>query len=199
MFRSSLWRGVCTLQTLALYCFSYICSLADISRLVSWVDSQMSAGPDSTLHAAVRERMRQESSWQSDRIWSELTAAEGCDCRLLQFNREEQQRYQWLTTAVSASAREWCLMDEGTWYRRFHWAAKQKPGGHLIFHCPLCPHCHMNAFKIEKMQRTLVIFVGSWEMCFFLILQIRNTNIWHSAGWESTHRMEKVITHSLML
>lgn len=55
--------------------------------------------------------MRQESLRQSDRIWSELTAAEGWDCRLLQFNREEKQRYQWLTTAVSASAREWHLMD----------------------------------------------------------------------------------------
>lgn len=59
-----------------------------------------------TKKGAARQRMK-----GTDRLAGEEVAAEGCDCRRLRFSREEQQRYQWPTTAGPASSREQRLMN----------------------------------------------------------------------------------------
>ena len=130
-------------------------------------------------------------------------AAEDCNWRISRFNREEQQRYQWPATAGSASSREQQLMDVEC---DIHFTTVQP-------HISLCDiwyfsgHVqsglivstwHTEAFKPKKCKDTCHSH-QSCEMCVFLILQIRNVTIWHSAGWETMHKRGKVITHSLML
>lgn len=132
--------------------------------------------------------MRPEFLRQTDRKWSELRAAEGC-CRLLRFNREEQQRYQWLTTAGSASCREQRLMD-GEHDIDF---STVQPHNSLddiwyLFYCT-CPvwtnrldmtHRSVEIKKKARGHVSFFFFYQSCEMCFVLILQIRNASIWHS-------------------
>lgn len=133
-----------------------------------WADDQMSTAR--VTLTVLWGRMRLESLRQSDRIQSELTAADGCGCIRLQFRQEEQQRYQWLTTAVSASAWEWRLTDgehdidvstmqpdessEDIWYVTTHVQSAQSPW-----------HDTQTRSYLKKMQKTLVIiFSKLWNV-----------------------------------
>lgn len=107
-------------------------------------------------------------------------AAEVGDSRLLWFNREEQQRYQWSTTAGSTSSREKCLMDvehdigflaaqphnsrHVTWYFSAHvWSGLTV----LMWHAEVCkcktcrktegfffPCCLLHVFADKKQECT---------------------------------------------
>lgn len=174
-----------------------LCQVADIA--VKHPQSGSSA-------ALLWDRTRQDVFLrQTDRRWSELTGWwRGSSWGLRLQTIAVQQRG---TTKVSMANNSWArflqraVFDEwGTWYQLFNCS---RTTAYMTFNIsmssPDSSWHDRGEWSNLKCTEDMCHSRPTCEMCFSLIWQIRNTNMWHSTSWESMHKREKVITHSLML